>query len=137
VKGVICLIERERLDLRSNREVCRQLQQVEDILSRAVGDAHDGPFLVEQAVVKLRDRSHGDAGESDGSAFPEDPERLKDQPSDGREDDRAVEPTWGIVFCAACPAGTQLAREGAMLLAPGKDEDLASPVDGDLDGDVG
>ncbi len=91
LEGVICLIERERLDLCSDRDVGRELQEIEDILSGAVRHAPNRPLLVEQAVVKLRDRAHGDPGEGYGASFCEDPERLQDQPADRREYDRAVE----------------------------------------------
>ena len=137
LKGAIRLFERESLDLCSNRDVGRESQEVYDVLSGAVGDASDSPLLIEQGVVKLRDRAHGDPGDSYRAAFPQDPERLRDQTSSGREDDRAIEPAWGIVLGAAGPVGTKLSRKGVMRFAPGKDKDLASPVDRDLDGDVG
>src|SRR3990172_5404521 len=92
VKGVIRLFEREHLDLCSNRDVGRELQEIEDILSGAVGDAQQSPLLVEERIVDFRDRGHGDSGDRDSAALPEDPERLKDQPTNRREDDRAVEP---------------------------------------------
>ncbi len=92
--------------------------------------------MVEQRVVKLRDRAHGDPGEGYGTPFCEDPERLQDQPADRCEYHRAVELARGTVFCPTRPVGAQLSRKGTMLFAPGEDVDLASPVDRDLDSDV-
>src|SRR3990172_2744769 len=92
VKGAVRLVERKGLHLRANRDVGREPQEVEGILSGAVGDAQQSPLLVEERIVDFRDRGHGDSGDRDSAALPEDPERLKDQPTNRREDDRAVEP---------------------------------------------
>ena len=105
LEGVICLIELERLDLRPNGDVGRELQEIDDILSSAVGHTLNGPLLVDQRVVKLWDRAHGDPGEGYGAPFCEDPERFEDQPSDGREYDRAVESARRVVFRPARPVG--------------------------------
>ena len=103
---MVCLFERKGFDLRSNRDFSRKLEELDDILSRAIRHTEHRSLRVDQGVVELGNRAHGDAGERDGSSFCEHPERLRDQPSGGREDDRAVKSGWGIIFCPASPVGS-------------------------------
>lgn len=137
MEGAVRFVKREGVGLCSNGDVGRELQEIDDVLSGAIRHAADRPLLVKQRIGELRDRSHRDPGNRHSPPLPKHSKRLQDQPTDRREDDRAVETARRVIFCLANPTGAQLPRESAVFLAPGKDEDLASPVDRDLDGDVG
>src|SRR5713101_9443374 len=92
--------------------------------------------VIEQRVIHLRDRAHGDSGQSESASFAQDAKSGRNEGAGRSEDDGAIERVGRCVLGAAYPSRAQSCGEIAMRLGTSEDVDFAAPVASELQDEV-
>jgi hypothetical protein len=128
----------ERLDVRHDRHLRGQGEELLAVLPRQVGDRADGPLLPEELVRERGDVAHVDPGADDDAAAVERAQGRWNQSADGREDDRRVQRLGRQLVRGARPLDAERARQllALRVARPGEREHAPPLVPRDLRDDV-
>ncbi len=107
----IGLGERIGRRLGADAQARREIEEIERVLPRQVGDRAQHALLPEQRVGKARDVAHVDAAADDGAAGRDRAQRRRHQRADGGEDQRGVERLRRHLVRTAGPAAGDAAGE--------------------------
>ena len=90
LQGAVCLLKFEDFDICSQASLYSKRKELAAIVAGTVGNTTDHTFPVEQGVIHLRDRAHGNSGERQGAAFPQAAESYRNKRACGGENDGGV-----------------------------------------------
>src|SRR5437588_4323863 len=111
-----------------DRDLCGHRQKIETILTRVVGYTANFALPIKQIIGEGRNRTHVDSAQYQRSTTLQILEGGGYQFARGRKDNGCVESRRRIVISASHPLSAQFGGEFAMLLFPGGDHNLDSPI---------
>src|SRR5215469_10238774 len=107
-EGLICLVEREDRDFRTQANSCRECQEVTGVRAGHIGNASNLALPPKQRVViKLRDAVEMDGIDRDHAAFPKASERGHHHIARRSEGHRAIEIDGWLFRFGSHPCGPQ------------------------------
>src|SRR6266568_7184584 len=104
---LVGLLQGIHANLGFERDFCRQLQEFASVAPGTVRNASYNTLLIQERVIHLRDRTHGDSRKRKCPGFSERSQRLWNQRSRGSEDNRGIEQMWWSALGSAHPRGPQ------------------------------
>lgn len=134
---IVRVVEAKALDLSADGDGGGEREEVDGVPAGVVGDADDAALPVEGVVRERGDRRHVDGVDGERAAAVEMGEGLGDEFAGRGEGHGGVERDAGVVGRLARPHCAELDREALAVLLARECIDLAAPMAGDLDGEMG